>query len=536
MKITFPNGEQHEFEHGKPIVILGSNGSGKTRFSAKIEEINDPAFHRSQLNNSHIHRLSAQKSLTIPNSIPIYDFESSERNLYLGNSDHYANKNGFRYHNNPATCLLDDYQHVLSLIFAEDNRMLREEHTNAKNCYKDGTVSPKPTETVVDKAERIWNTLLPHRTIDLSDNGVHVNYKGKKYHGKEMSDGERVMLYMICQSLVVKPDTLLIVDEPELHIHKAIVKELWTVLEDERPDCIFIYITHDIDFALSRNDACFLWIKGFDGTNWDYEFLNATDYPDLPSDLLFEILGTRQKIVFVEGTKSSYDYKLYQEIYREKGYHVIPCDGCDNVIRVVKAKRTYERLQAIEVYGIIDRDYRTEREINVLKDDGIFVLNVAEVENLFVVPEVLEIMESQLGCDPGTANIAKACIFELFNGCKNKQISEAFSKELIHQLSLLNFGANEPTSEEIKHIIDDRFSVENMNMWRNEKETIYNSASSLQEILQVFNFKNLSHIIASKYGLSDRDFPNRVINVLTKNKDARDKMLAAFFKYVPELP
>lgn len=536
MKITFPNGEQHDFERGKPIIILGANGSGKTRLSAKIEEINDPSFHRNQMKDSHIHRLSAQKSLTIPNSIPIYDLESSKSNLYLGNSDQYANKSNHRYHSNPATCLLDDYQQALSLLFAEAQRELQEEHDKAMDCSSKGDPIPKPSDTVVDKAQRIWNTLLPHRTIDLSGNGVHVTYQTRKYHGKEMSDGERVMLYMICQALVVKPNTLFIIDEPELHIHKAIVKELWTQLENERPDCIFMYVTHDIDFALSRNDAQFLWIKSFDGTNWDYEFFNATDYPDLPSDLLLEILGTRQKIVFVEGTKSSYDYKLYQEIYREKGYHVIPCDGCDDVIRVVKAKRTYEKLQAIEVYGIIDRDYRTEREIKALNNDGIFVLSVAEIENLFVVPEVLEIMESQLGCDPGTANSAKDFIVEMFNGCKAKQVSEAFSKEITHQLSLVDFGTNEPTREEIKHIIDDMFSTENMNMWRKEKETIYNSASSLQEILQFFNFKKLSHIIASKYGLSDKDFPNRVINVLTNNKDARVEMLAAFSQYVPELP
>lgn len=536
MKIRFPHNEDVELEYGKPIVLLGANGSGKTRFSVKIEELNDPAFNSSQLENSHIHRLSAQKSLTISSSISIFDHESSERNLFLGNPDQYASKRDYRFQSNPVTHLLNDYQQALSLLFSEAQCELQREHDNAKECCATGIQIPTPKDTVVDKAQRIWNTLLPHRTLDLSGNGVHVNFNGQKYHGKEMSDGERVMLYMICQALVVKPHSLFIVDEPELHIHKAIIKELWTQLENERPDCVFMYLTHDIDFALSRNNARYLWIKSFDGNDWEYAFIDAESYPDLPAEMLLEIVGTRQKIVFVEGTKNSYDYKLYQELYRGKGYHVIPCGGCQDVIRLVKAKQTYEQLQSIEVYGIVDRDFRPEREINTLKDNGIYTLNVAEVENLFVVPEVLEIMENQLGCDTGTADEAKRFLLDLFNNLKQKQIAEALSKEITHQLSLFDLGDKEYTNEEIKSFIDNRYTIENINQWRSEKEAIFNSANSLPEVLKVFNFKELSKKIASKYGLADRDFPKRVLNLLTKDKAVRESLIAAFSNYTPTLP
>ena len=178
-----------------------------------------------------------------------------------------------------------------------------------------------------------------------------------------MSDGERVMLYMICQALVVRKNSLLIIDEPELHIHKAIVNKLWTLLEQERPDCVFMYITHDLNFALSRNTDKILWMKNFDGEKWEYEFINTNDYSDIPTDLLYEIIGSRQKILFVEGTKDSYDTALYREVYNN--YHVIPCGSCQNVIRFVKSKKGYANLNSIDVKGIIDRDYRPEREISL---------------------------------------------------------------------------------------------------------------------------------------------------------------------------
>ena len=536
IKLQFPHGEQIELEFGKPIVILGANGSGKTRFSARIEELNDPAFKSNQFENSHIHRLPAQKSLTISNSIPIYDYESSVRNLFLGNSEQYASKQTYRFQNGPVTHLVDDYAYALSLLFAESQIELQNEHLKAKKCFDEGIPFSKPVETVVDKAERIWNTLLPHRTIDLSGNGVHVQFNDKRYHGKEMSDGERVMLYMICQALVVKPNSLFIIDEPELHIHKAIVNELWTMLENERPDCVFMYLTHDIDFAISRNNAQYLWAKYYDGSNWEYEFLDIDSYTDLSSDLLFEILGTRQKILFVEGTKNSYDYKLYQEIYREKGYHIIPCGGCQDVIRLVKAKKTYEQLHSIQVFGIIDRDFRTQKEIESLQDDGIFTLEVAEVENLFIVPEILDIMENQLGCDPGTAEEAKSFIIDLYWKLKDKQIAEAVSKEINHQMSLFEIGRNTFTNEEIRDMIIDKYSIENIDQWRTEKEVVFNSVKTLPEVLKVFNYKDLSRKIGQKYKLSDTDFPKRVINVLTKNKDLRITILSALRNYIPELP
>lgn len=536
MIIKLPHDEKKELEYGTPIVLLGANGAGKTRFSVRIEELNDPAFRSNQIENSHIHRLSAQKSLTISNSIPIFDHESSERQLFLGNSERHANKSGFRFQNNPVTSLLNDYQQVLSLLFSDAQCELQREHDERKKCEEEGKTIPKSKDTVIEKAQRIWNALLPQRTLDLSGNGVHVEFNGQKYHGKEMSDGERVILYMICQALVVKPNSLFIIDEPELHIHKAIVKELWTQLENERPDCVFMYLTHDIEFAISRRNARYLWIKSFNGNDWEYEFLEADNRVDLPAELLLEIVGTRHKIVFVEGTKDSYDYKLYQELYSDRGYHVIPCGGCQDVIRLVKAKKAYECLQSIEVYGIIDRDYRVNREIESLRKDGIYILGVAEVENLFVVPELLDIMERMLGCDSGTAEAAKQLITDLFNTTKETQIIKALSREITHQLSICEFGNGQKSNEEIRDIIVNRFTTDKIAQWRSEKEAIYNSVSTLSEILTVFNQKDLSRKIATKYSLSDKDFPKRVINILTKNKEARFKILSALSAYVPSLP
>ena len=537
LKIKFPHDEEYTFESGKPIVLLGANGAGKTRFSIKVEELNDPTFNNWNAQELiPIHRISAQKSLSIEDSIFILDNESSKRSLFCGDPNQYATKLGNRFGSNPATFLLDDFNKALSLLFSEENKELQLAHQQDMQAIKENMARPEPIITVVEKATEIWNELLPHRKIDLTGNGVHVNYENQRYHGKEMSDGERVMLYMICQVLVQRANTLLIIDEPELHIHKSIVDKLWTRLEVERNDCVFMYITHDLNFALSRNDAKILWMKSYNGTDWEYEFLESTDYEDIPEALLYEIIGTRQKILFVEGTKNSYDHYLYQELYKDKGYHIIPCGGCQEVIRLVKAKRTYEKLNAIIVYGIVDRDFRTAGEISALQSDGIYCLDVAEVENLFVVPELLDIMETALACEPDTAKQAQNFIGELFAQNKDNQIALALSQEMKYQLSLFELGKQKLTPKEIKDKIDLKYSKQNIETFFATQKAIFDAADTTEKILTVFNFKDMSKKVGNKFGLTGGDYPQRVLNLLRSQRSERDAILEAIGKYIPELP
>ena len=538
IKIKFPNNEDVELELGKPVVLLGANGAGKTRFGVKVEELNDAKFSSWNVSQGFlVHRISAQKSLSINESISILDNEHSQKELYLGGSNQYAYKSQNRFGNNPATSLLDDYNKALSLLFSEANKELYDAHIAEKSAFERGEQRPAPITTVVERATDIWNELLPHRKIDLSGNGVHVEYNTESYHGKEMSDGERVMLYMICQALVLRPNSLMIIDEPELHIHKAIVDKLWTRLEIERPDCVFMYITHDLDFALSRVGAKTLWIKSYNGTSWEYEFIDAGDFSELPSNLLYEIIGTRQKILFVEGDRNSYDHQLYQEIYKDKGYHVIPCGGCHEVVRLVKSKNEYQQLGSIEVVGLIDRDFRTEHEISSLRGDGIYFLDVAEVENLFIVPEVLDIMERQLGCNEGTAEAAKSFIIQLFSQIKESQINLALHQELYYRLSTFEFEKAKLTPEQIKEKIDEAFSKEKIEAFLLDKREIFDAANDIKEILKVFNLKEMSQKVGPKFDLNKSSYREKVLNLVRKKDgNIRDEIISAIKTYTPELP
>ncbi len=51
---------------------------------------------------------------------------------------------------------------------------------------------------------------------------------------------------------------LLIVDELETQLHTLLASLLWTAFQHDRSDIRFLYLTHDLSFALSRTNAEFV--------------------------------------------------------------------------------------------------------------------------------------------------------------------------------------------------------------------------------------------------------------------------------------
>lgn len=82
---------------------------------------------------------------------------------------------------------------------------------------------------------------------------------------------------------------LIIVDEPEMYLHRTVIDKLWNRLEKERGDCIFIYMTHDLQFATSRIGVK-SWIKSYEyPSTWDIQVI---DENEIPEQLLMELLGS----------------------------------------------------------------------------------------------------------------------------------------------------------------------------------------------------------------------------------------------------
>lgn len=231
------SGNNVEIHHNGSVVIVGANGSGKSRLGAWIEK-NTGA-------DVVVHRVSAQRALDLPDYAVMKSLEQSNNDLLWGNEQpRYANqahKWSHRWGNRPETFMQNDYGKVLSTLFA---RSADRDKQHTKEARETGRFSEVP-DAPIDVLIKLWNEILPHRTILLDDGKVSVRHVslGKEYHGKEMSDGERVALYLMGQCLCAPAGSILVIDEPELHLHSSIMQSLWDKLEEAQKDCLFVYIT-----------------------------------------------------------------------------------------------------------------------------------------------------------------------------------------------------------------------------------------------------------------------------------------------------
>ena len=346
-----------------------------------------------------------------------------------------------------------------------------------------------------------------------------------------MSDGERVVLYLIAQTLSIPENKTIIIDEPELHLHRSIMNPLWSAIEQQRDDCLFIYITHDTQFAANHHQAKKIWVKHYDGTNWEYEDVGTSE---LPEELLYGILGSRRPVLFVEGTANSYDTKLYSIIYDQ--YFVVPCGSCSKVIAYTDAMRNNTQLNHLECYGVIDRDFRDDEEIENLKNKHVYTIEVAEVENLFIVEEVLEVVNKIMEHRDAARKIdeVKNFVFNIFENGIDQQICESVVSSLKSQLTRLDISGKEKNDirkalhagyEEID--FDKIFDQQSKKMKCILEKRVYPNA------LRALNRKGLSGQIASIMGLDKKGFHDFILRQL--NGTYKEDLKNAFLKYLPDI-
>ena len=158
--------------------------------------------------------------------------------------------------------------------------------------------------TLLDKVEQIWNQIFPEITFNPESNHrvLEVVRTGSKYSINGLSDGERCILFYIGNVLLAPENSYIIVDEPETFLNAAVYNELWDLLISERPDCQFIFASHNMDFVQSRTNATYIWCKKFEAPyDLNYKVLEETQ--EMPFSLLTEVSGTKNQFYFVREQK-----------------------------------------------------------------------------------------------------------------------------------------------------------------------------------------------------------------------------------------
>ena len=386
---------------------------------------------------------------------------------------------------------------------------------------------------LLERVEQIWNQIFPEITFypEPNDRVLEVVRNGNKYSINGLSDGERCVLFYIGNVLLAPENSYIVVDEPETFLNAAVYNELWDLLISERPDCQFIFASHNMDFVQSRTNATYVWCKKFEAPyDFDYEILE--DSQEMPLSLLTEVSGTRKPKLFCEGTKTSIDYQIYSKLFSEFCF-VKPVQGHKQVIQHTKAYNNLQHIHGNIAYGIIDYDWMEEIRIEKYKRKNIFVIPFNEIEMLLVDEAIVKsVLESEEQDKEQKFNRLQKVIIDSCTINKDKIIRIALKKRLDEFMEGHLIETREPTEDDALAFLEnlsEKFDITVTlgNITKIVEDSI--ASSDFSTILKICNLKN--EIIASKEIKEiASNFKEKALSSIAMNNDLQITLRHKYFE------
>lgn len=375
IKINIPGFGEHDSE--TPIVILGPNGSGKTQLALKIAQSNQVSV------------IGAQRRTWIDDNLPVQAEQQLLNNV----------RSQIATWNERAWQPTEEINFILSTLIQDHTNLLTKRN---EQTIESGELLEPTKDTKLILLQGLWNRLFPKRKLEIG--GFFPKVKrldaadaAPPYELRRMSDGERTVLYMAARVMTAEQPVIL-VDEPELHMHSRLSVQFWDEAEKLRTDCRFVYITHDLNFTLSRRQATVVIAR----SNEAAEVLLVEG---LPTSVAAEVLGAAtlpfyaKRIFLFEGEPGKgFASEFFSAWFDDDETFAIPGGDRNSVCAAVSGLRTVG-VVAAEVIGLIDRDFYSDAVLCGVTN-GVTVLPLHEIESVLCDQRVIAGVAEHLGKDP----------------------------------------------------------------------------------------------------------------------------------------
>ena len=382
------------------MTIIGGSGAGKTRFMEKLMNLTgDRTYCLSAIKAPFPERVESK----LKGSIDDLYSQAAARKPYM------------------RTNAVSELEKLIYMLFADEFEQLLKLKEKAAKRDKFN----KFPSTKLDKLSAIWEKIFPGNKIITSEGTLMfaTSSGDDLIPAERLSQGEMAVLYYVAGALYAMKNAVIFIDAPSLFLHPTILNALWNSIEALRPDCTFVYNSVDVEFVSSRTRNVILWVKSFDAKKeeWDYEIINPGE---LREDIFIELVGTRKPVLFIEGDLThSIDAKLYPLVFPD--FTVKPLGSCDKVIETTRSFNGLTNMHHLASHGIVDRDRRTEKEVEYLRKKSIMVPEVAEIENFFLLEEVIRNVAKARGKNPDYVfRKVKKTVFAEFNRKLQSQVLE----------------------------------------------------------------------------------------------------------------
>jgi predicted ATPase len=456
----------------KMVVMVGPNGSGKTSFLEALNHYYKYSGYRdvgdyrylSKSGNETEHQ--HQDWFTLASNIVDVDFHDASFSKNVGNSSikgHFYFRSAYR--NEPDFTITNMQQQGNPTEIIRLATLIQNDQTVSANYQRliahtiagvfDNANNTKSVEVLREELTGKIQIAVKHIFEDLEfsslgeplNNGSFYFTKGsvKDFHYRNLSAGEKsafdLILDMVIQSQYY-PDAIYCIDEPEAHMHTRlqgkVLRELYLLV----PENSQLWIsTHSIGMLQEAEDiekqfpgtVVFL---DFDGKDFDTdEMIRPAQIGKAVMDKFYELafgdfakLMLPRKIIFCEGnpngkSRKDYDKIIYSTIFGETHHDVFfissgSCSELENIEKSLGEIMT-KLLSNTEIIKIVDRDDRSEQEVEKNEKKGIKTLSKRHLESYLLDDSIIE----KLCTTKGKADLYQTCLSE-----KSKAITNAISQ------------------------------------------------------------------------------------------------------------
>ncbi|WDA40337.1 AAA family ATPase [Erythrobacter sp. BLCC-B19] len=408
---------------------------------------------------------------------------------------------------------------------------------NPDEAQAEHKAQPGPVETL----NRVFQAARMAVRFKSSGRGLRVVRENNEYDIDQLSDGERAALFVAGAVIVQDPYTVIAIDEPERNLHPSIAAPLVNSLITARPDVAFLFASHDVNLISGTNVDRILYVKNSsvistrpETRSFDVEILSELE--NIDESIRLDLLGSRQKLLFVEGTTNSIDFKIYNCLFPD--WKITPKGGAQDVIDAVKSLRRNQQLHWVEAAGLIDRDGRTESEVQTLESEGIYALRCPTSENLLFLEKVSETVATILFQSEGGLEVqarlaaAQSAAQEALNIATPEISARLAAWRINRELAEAKVSVSQiRESETIKESFDFSSIIENTN------DEISNIAASSVGIDGIRGIPIKNTIIGSRIsaalGCDLKRYQKIVFRQLEINNDLGESIKFEMLKYIP---
>ncbi len=246
---------------------------------------------------------------------------------------------------------------------------------------------------------------------------------------QQLSEGEKkLILVKTVLEILADEKTLILMDEPDAHLHETRKKNLYSIMSEYNNRQIVIASHSPTFIDIAEQEQVKMLKTNING--------NAVLYETEKLEAIRELTGSRlnafleKPILYCEGTETSVESVLYPLLFPE--YKIIPAGGHEEVIHLTK---TYNRTFGDATHyaiGIIDWDYKTEAQLSALRAEKIYSLKVVEIENVLMDLLLLEAAKSEFCAEDDSIDKAKQ---KLFSECNLRKENQALKYTANHIVS-----------------------------------------------------------------------------------------------------